>query len=210
MDSGGNFITGSIPYIMGESLGGGTGSYARVSGEHKGRPIAAMNRGNGSGMSLTKLWDVDGGTTRQFLTVAIDMFVNNASSGNLKISILDGVSTTLAEFDHGANITTGWRTVATSAFIPSGVTQVRVTLLADTTSKEVQISNLRVYTGLYMLKEQGYYIPYWQSGTTPIVGAWLQGDKVWNSGPSAGEALGWMNVADGTTGTWVDMAHIGD
>lgn len=48
-----------------------------------------------------------------------------------------------------------------------------------------------------------------RSGTAaPVADAWLVGDMVFNSAPSAGGPMGWMCVTAGTPGTWKAMANI--
>lgn len=44
----------------------------------------------------------------------------------------------------------------------------------------------------------------------PTAGAWLQGDIIWNSAPSAGAPMGWMCVKSGTPGTWAPMPNLGN
>lgn len=40
----------------------------------------------------------------------------------------------------------------------------------------------------------------------PSTGTWVQNDKVWNTNPTAGGTLLWINVSSGTPGTWKTVA----
>ena len=42
----------------------------------------------------------------------------------------------------------------------------------------------------------------------PIVGAWIAGDVVWNTTPSAGGTMGWVCTTAGTPGTWKTFGAI--
>lgn len=42
----------------------------------------------------------------------------------------------------------------------------------------------------------------------PVSGTWVLGSRVWNIGPSAGGAPGWVCVTAGTPGTWKAMANL--
>jgi parallel beta-helix repeat protein len=43
---------------------------------------------------------------------------------------------------------------------------------------------------------------------TPSAGTWAVGDKVWNSGPAAGEAEGWINTVAGAPGTFIPIGGL--
>jgi hypothetical protein len=40
----------------------------------------------------------------------------------------------------------------------------------------------------------------------PSSGTWVINDKVWNTTPTAGGVLLWINVSSGTPGTWKTVA----
>jgi hypothetical protein len=44
----------------------------------------------------------------------------------------------------------------------------------------------------------------------PSSGQWFIGEVVWNSAPTSGSPLGWVNVATGTPGTWVPFGVVGN
>lgn len=47
-----------------------------------------------------------------------------------------------------------------------------------------------------------------KAAAAPTTGAWLRGDRVYNSTPSAGGYLGWVCVTAGTPGTWKGFGSI--
>ncbi len=42
----------------------------------------------------------------------------------------------------------------------------------------------------------------------PVTGAWIRGDRVWNTAPSAGGNIGWVCTTSGTPGTWKTFGTI--
>lgn len=42
----------------------------------------------------------------------------------------------------------------------------------------------------------------------PVTGKWVQGDRIVNSNPTAGDVMGWICVAGGTPGTWKELPTI--
>ena len=43
------------------------------------------------------------------------------------------------------------------------------------------------------------------STAKPVTGLWCRGDRIYNQAPAAGQPAGWICVASGNPGTWVDM-----
>lgn len=46
------------------------------------------------------------------------------------------------------------------------------------------------------------------ASTVPASGTWVKGDRVYNSSPDAGEAIGWVCITAGTPGTWRPMGFV--
>lgn len=46
------------------------------------------------------------------------------------------------------------------------------------------------------------------AATVPASGTWVKGDRVYNSSPDAGEAIGWVCITAGAPGTWRPLGFI--
>jgi hypothetical protein len=69
------------------------------------------------------------------------------------------------------------------------------------------IRNNAVNGSPYRKESDGVHVVQWDTAA-PTSGTWVQGDKVWNTAPTAGGVPGWVCVTGGTPGTWKAMAPL--
>jgi hypothetical protein len=105
----------------------------------------------------------------------------------------------------------GWRLYGT--YIPRSNNELMtfyMRQLAGSTDTAVTLkcAAIRAYTNGFPPIPGSYKFPEYRNAV-PSAGAWLVGDVVWNAGPAAAEATGWICTVSGSPGTWEPFGIIG-
>ena len=132
---------------------------------------------------------------------------NISSSSNPKISIKKGDGTNTDAIVITAKSGKMQLLLATAAAGALEIGNDTVANLYRSAAGTIKTDGAIVATTSFTVGTSGVTYP--SASAAPVSGAYLLGDRVWNSAPEAGGNVGWVCIAAGSPGTWKPFGSIG-
>lgn len=199
-----NVIRGRWPYGGWSISTSGTGSAIRSGTDILGAPAIFMTRPAASTCSATQTFNIQAHLTGRLITAAIP--VTAIADGTMQVAVApNGVSPLPASLSESL-VTSGRTIIYANAYVPSGATTIDITLTLTTSLASFIVGHPCLSVGaLAFYSADGDQD--FEADAAPTGGAWLRGDRVWNSDATAGGVIGWGCVTAGSPGTWKAMGN---